>query len=84
VYKFQIFISILRRGIRGLSATSMISLYIIRYSSLQVEFFRTFESKSISMEIQQLPDHKAYRSEIDKYLDEPLLEYVWTVAKTHS
>ena len=32
------------------------------------------------MEIQQLPDHKAYRSEIDKYLDEPLLEYVWTVA----
>ena len=32
------------------------------------------------MEIQSLPDHKAYRSEIDKYLDEPLLEYVWKVA----
>ena len=32
------------------------------------------------MEIQELPDYKAYRSEIDKYLDEPLLEYVWKVA----
>lgn len=32
------------------------------------------------MEIQELPDHKAHRSEIDKYLDEPLLEYVWLVA----
>lgn len=32
------------------------------------------------MEIKELPDYKAYRSEIDKYLDEPLLEYVWKVA----
>ena len=32
------------------------------------------------MEIQELPDYKAYRSEIDKYLDEPLFEYVWKVA----
>ena len=32
------------------------------------------------MEIQGLPDHKAHYSEIDKYLDEPLLEYVWEVA----
>ena len=32
------------------------------------------------MEIPKLPDHKAYRGEIDKYLDEPLLEYVWKVA----
>ena len=32
------------------------------------------------MEIQGLPDHKAHYSEIDKYLDEPLLEYVWKVA----
>ena len=32
------------------------------------------------MEIQELPDYKAYRSEIDKYIDEPLLEYVWIVA----
>ena len=32
------------------------------------------------MEIPKLPDYKAYRSEIDKYLDEPLLEYVWKVA----
>jgi hypothetical protein len=32
------------------------------------------------IKIQDLPDHKAYRSEIDKYLDEPLLEYVWKVA----
>ena len=32
------------------------------------------------MKIQDLPDHKAHYSEIDKYLDEPLLEYVWEVA----
>ena len=32
------------------------------------------------MKIQELPDHKAHYSEIDKYLDEPLLEYVWEVA----
>ena len=32
------------------------------------------------MEVQELPDYKAYRSEIDKYIDEPLLEYVWIVA----
>lgn len=32
------------------------------------------------MEIKELPDHKAHRSDIDKYLDEPLLEYVWKVA----
>ena len=32
------------------------------------------------MEVQELPDYKAYRSEIDKYLDEPLFEYVWKVA----
>ena len=32
------------------------------------------------MDIQELPDYKAYRSEIEKYLDEPLLEYVWLVA----
>ena len=30
--------------------------------------------------IQELPDYKANRSEYDKYLDEPLLEYVWKVA----
>ena len=30
--------------------------------------------------IHDLPDHKSYRSDIDKYLDEPLLEYVWKVA----
>ena len=32
------------------------------------------------MEILELPDHKAYHTDIDKYLDEPLLEYVWIVA----
>lgn len=32
------------------------------------------------MEIQELPDYKAHRSEIDKYLDEPLFEYIWKVA----
>lgn len=32
------------------------------------------------MEIQELPDYKASRYDIDKYLDEPLLEYVWKVA----
>ena len=32
------------------------------------------------MEVQELPDYKADRSEIDKYLDEPLFEYVWKVA----
>ena len=32
------------------------------------------------MEVQELPDYKAYRSEIDKYIDEPLLEYIWLVA----
>lgn len=32
------------------------------------------------MDIQELPDYKAHYSEIDKYLDEPLLEYVWEVA----
>ena len=30
--------------------------------------------------IQELPDYKAKRSEYDKYLDEPLLEYVWKIA----
>ena len=34
------------------------------------------------MKIQDLPDHKAHYSEIDKYLDEPLLEYVWKVANS--
>lgn len=32
------------------------------------------------MEIQELPDYKARRYETEKYLDEPLLEYVWIVA----
>lgn len=32
------------------------------------------------MEIQELPDYKAHRSETYKYMDEPLLEYVWQVA----
>lgn len=32
------------------------------------------------MEIQALPDYKASNYEIEKYLDEPLLEYVWIVA----
>lgn len=32
------------------------------------------------MEIQGLPDYKAQRGDIDKYIDEPLLEYVWMVA----
>ncbi len=44
------------------------------------EIFCTFEKNINNMEIQELPDYKAYRSEIDKYLDEPLLEYVWIVA----
>lgn len=30
--------------------------------------------------IQELPDYKAKRSEYDKYLDEPLLDYVWKIA----
>ena len=32
------------------------------------------------MEIQELPDYKAHCSETYKYMDEPLLEYVWQVA----
>lgn len=32
------------------------------------------------MEIQELPDYKARCYETEKYLDEPLLEYVWIVA----
>ena len=32
------------------------------------------------MEILELPDYKAKRYEIEKYLDEPLFEYVWKVA----
>ena len=44
------------------------------------EIFCTFGKNYNTMEIQELPDYKAYRSEIDKYLDEPLLEYVWKVA----
>ena len=44
------------------------------------EIFCTFEKNINTMEIQELPDYKAYRSEIDKYIDEPLLEYVWIVA----
>lgn len=32
------------------------------------------------MEIRELPDYKARRYETEKYLDEPLLEYVWIVA----
>ena len=32
------------------------------------------------MEIRELPDNKARRYETEKYLDEPLLEYVWIVA----
>ena len=32
------------------------------------------------MEIQELRDYKARRYETEKYLDEPLLEYVWIVA----
>lgn len=44
-------------------------------------FFVTLvQNKSLDMNIPELPDYKAYRSEIDKYIDEPLLEYVWTVA----
>ena len=30
--------------------------------------------------IQELPDYKAKRSEYDKYMDEPLLYYVWKIA----
>lgn len=30
--------------------------------------------------LQELPDYKANRSEYDKYLDEPLLDYVWKIA----
>lgn len=32
------------------------------------------------MDFQELPDYKAKHYEYDKYLDEPLLEYVWKVA----
>ena len=32
------------------------------------------------MEIRELPDYKATPYEVDKYIDEPLLEYVWEVA----
>ena len=44
------------------------------------EIFCTFEKNIDDMDMQELPDYKAYRSEIEKYLDEPLLEYVWLVA----
>lgn len=35
------------------------------------------------MEIQELPDYKARFYEIGKYIDEPLLEYVWKVANAY-
>jgi len=48
-----------------------------------VEFFCTFEAKIKNMEIQELPDYKARFYEVRKYIDEPLLKYVWKVANAY-